>query len=223
MMNPAVYNHLKKTAAISDLRRKVESMLHGCMQFFPFQRAAFFIYSPLSFFGEGVLLIEKDKVVSIRGIKEDVRPIFPIYQALTRNMPAFIHTEDSLGYFPEQYIKELDITMAVIPICLFNTVVGCAIVDRYLGEYPFEQNYLTMLAEYFTFPFLPTQTKNVLSKRETEVLQHLANGYSIKEMASWMGVSEFTVRDYITSVVRKLGTNNRAEAVAVGMRKGIIL
>lgn len=223
MVDNAVYDYFRKMAEISDLRMKVEGMLRGCIHFFPFERAAFFTYSPLSHLGEGVMLLEKEKASSIKGIKEDVRPIFPIYQVLTRNKPAFIKTEESLNYFPDKYLNELDITLAIIPISLFNTVVGCVLVDRYQGEYPFEKNYLSLLSHYFSSPFMPAREKNLLSKRETEVLQHLANGYSIKEMASWMSVSEFTVRDYITSVVRKLGVNNRAEAVAVGMRNGIIL
>ncbi|USK36135.1 LuxR C-terminal-related transcriptional regulator [Bacillus sp. F19] len=62
----------------------------------------------------------------------------------------------------------------------------------------------------------------MLSNRETEVLQHLANGYCMKEMASYMKISEFTVRDYISAVIRKLGVNHRAEAVAARLRKGMI-
>lgn len=223
MVETAVNEYLKQMAGISDLKIKVEAMLRGCVEFFPFERAAFFTYSPLSHLGEGVLMYENDQASSIRGIKEDVRPIFPIYHSLIRNMPAFIKTEESLDYFPDKYLKELDLTLAIIPISLVNTVVGCVLVDRYYGEYPFEKNYLSLLSYYFSSPFMPIREKSLLSKRETEVLQHLANGYSTKEMAAWMAVSEFTVRDYITSVVRKLGVNNRAEAVAVGMRKGIIL
>ncbi|MDQ0861694.1 DNA-binding NarL/FixJ family response regulator [Bacillus sp. V2I10] len=54
------------------------------------------------------------------------------------------------------------------------------------------------------------------------MLQHLANGYCMKEMASYMKISEFTFRDYISAVIRKLGVKHRAEAVAVGLRKRMI-
>jgi DNA-binding CsgD family transcriptional regulator len=69
---------------------------------------------------------------------------------------------------------------------------------------------------------LHSQQQTILSKRELEVLQRLSYGYSMKEMAEDMGISEFTVRDYLTAVNRKLGTKHRAEAVGVALRAGII-
>lgn len=228
MMDQAVYDYMKKIAEVSDVREKAEWMLRGCVHFFPFERASLFTYSPLSHIGEGIFLIENDKLVSLKEVKDDVRPIFPLYQALTRNRPVFINREDILISFPDKYIRHFELsTLAIVPISLLNIVVGFVLVDRYGGEYPFTKNYLSLLSHYFkqvTSPFYPPSSeKNLLSKRETEVLQHLANGYSVKEMAGMMSVSEYTVRDYTSSVVRKLGVNHRAEAVAVGMRKGIIL
>ncbi|MBT2617148.1 response regulator transcription factor [Bacillus sp. ISL-78] len=63
----------------------------------------------------------------------------------------------------------------------------------------------------------------LLSKREVEVLQYLANGMGLKQMASKMSVSEFTVRDHISSAIRKLGVNHRTEAVAVAIRHKMII
>jgi DNA-binding CsgD family transcriptional regulator len=228
MMDGAVNDYVKKMAGVTDVREKAEWMLRGCMYFFPFERASLFTYSPLSHGGEGIFLIENDKVISLKDVKDDVRTIFPLYQALTRNKPVFINREDILTTFPDKYVRDFGLsTLAIVPISLLNIVVGFVLVDRYIGEYPFTKNYLSLLSHYFkqiTSPFVPfTPEKNYLSKRETEVLQHLANGFSMKEMASIMSVSEYTVRDYIGSVIRKLGVNHRAEAVAVGMRKGIIL
>ncbi|MED3692250.1 LuxR C-terminal-related transcriptional regulator [Peribacillus butanolivorans] len=42
-------------------------------------------------------------------------------------------------------------------------------------------------------------------------------------MAPKMRVSEYTVRDYISSAIRKLGVNHRTEAVAVAIRHKIII
>ncbi len=44
----------------------------------------------------------------------------------------------------------------------------------------------------------------MLSRRESEALQHLANGYLIKEMAVAMSISEYTARDYISQVLKKI-------------------
>ncbi|WP_409304754.1 response regulator transcription factor [Peribacillus sp. SCS-155] len=222
-MEHSMYKYIKRVAEVTDLRKKAELMLRGCTHYFPFDRALLFTYSPLSHTGEGIFLIEKDKLYSIENIKEDVRRIFPLHQSLTRNRPVFINREEIIDSFPAKYAENLESTLAIVPISLLKIVVGFVLVDKYTGEYPFSKNYLSLLSHYFTSPFLPAPKENSLSKRETEVLQYLANGYSIKEMASMMSVSAFTVRDYLSSVVRKLGVNHRTEAVAVGMRKGIIL
>ncbi|PLT35544.1 LuxR C-terminal-related transcriptional regulator [Bacillus sp. V5-8f] len=228
MMENAVNEYIKTVAEVNDIRKKAEQMLRGCVDFFPFERASLFTYSPLSHFGEGIFLIENSKVISLQHVKDDIRTIFPLYQAVTRNKPVLIHREDILESFPDKYVRHFQLSsLAIIPISLLNIVVGFVLVDRYMGEYPFEKNYLTLLSHYIKKALSPlshnSEEKPSLSKRETEVLQHLANGYSMKEMASMMNVSEFTVRDYISASMRKLGVNHRAEAIAVGMRKGIIL
>jgi two-component system, NarL family, response regulator YdfI len=61
-----------------------------------------------------------------------------------------------------------------------------------------------------------------LTKRETEVLQLLAQGLANKQIASSLGISEHTVKFHISSIYSKLGVNNRAEVVSVGARSGLI-
>ncbi|RFU64796.1 LuxR C-terminal-related transcriptional regulator [Peribacillus glennii] len=228
MMEKSAKEYIKSVAEVNDVRKKAEQMLRGCIHLFPFERASLFTYSPLSHFGEGIFLIENSKVISLEHVKDDVRSIFPLYQAVKRNKPIFINRKDILETFPDKYVRHFQLSsLAIVPISLLNIVVGFVLVDRYMGEYPFTKNYLSLLSHYFKMALSPlshnTTDKPALSNRETEALQYLANGYSMKEMASMMNVSEFTVRDYISASMRKLGVNHRAEAVAVGMRTGIIL
>lgn len=61
-----------------------------------------------------------------------------------------------------------------------------------------------------------------LSKREIEVLEQLSLGWSTKEMASNMGISEFTARDYIASAMKKLNVKHRAQAIGEAIRSGLI-
>jgi DNA-binding NarL/FixJ family response regulator len=61
-----------------------------------------------------------------------------------------------------------------------------------------------------------------LTKRETEVLQLIAQGFANKQIASALGISEHTVKFHISSIYSKLGVNNRAEVVSVGARSGLI-
>ncbi len=61
-----------------------------------------------------------------------------------------------------------------------------------------------------------------LTPREVEVLQTLASGLTNKQIAVALGIRENTVKFHISSVYAKLGVLNRAEAVRVGVRQGLI-
>lgn len=61
-----------------------------------------------------------------------------------------------------------------------------------------------------------------LTKREWEILQLLASGYTSVEIGKRLFLSTNTVRTYCQSLLRKLGARNRLEAVAVGRRLNIV-
>ena len=61
-----------------------------------------------------------------------------------------------------------------------------------------------------------------LSPREQQVLQLIANGSENKQIARELGLSEATVKTYIRGVFERLDVSSRAEAVAVGIRMGVI-
>jgi NarL family two-component system response regulator YdfI len=62
-----------------------------------------------------------------------------------------------------------------------------------------------------------------LTARETEVLQHLAQGLANKQIAALLSISEHTVKFHVSSIYSKLGAANRTEAVRIGARRGLIL
>lgn len=61
-----------------------------------------------------------------------------------------------------------------------------------------------------------------LSDREIEVLQHVANGRSNKEIGVSLGLSALTVKSHLARIARKLGTGDRAEMVMIAMRAGVV-
>ncbi len=61
-----------------------------------------------------------------------------------------------------------------------------------------------------------------LSVREVEVLDYIAKGNSNKEIARAMGISDQTVKNHITSIMRKLAVNDRTQAVVYALRHGWI-
>ena len=59
-----------------------------------------------------------------------------------------------------------------------------------------------------------------LTPREREVLRSAREHATIAEIAGHLFLSEGTVRNYLSSVIQKLGARNRAEAIAVAEQKG---
>ncbi len=61
-----------------------------------------------------------------------------------------------------------------------------------------------------------------LSKREREILQKVANGATTRQVASELGISPHTVKTHLERIFEKLSANDRAQAVAIAIRMGIV-
>ena len=61
-----------------------------------------------------------------------------------------------------------------------------------------------------------------LTQREVEVLRHIAGGNRNRDIAERLFISEETVKVHIKHLMDKLGASDRTEAVAIGVRRGII-
>jgi DNA-binding NarL/FixJ family response regulator len=69
----------------------------------------------------------------------------------------------------------------------------------------------------------PTAVGAALTARETEVVRMIAAGLANKEIAYRLGISEHTVKFHVSALLGKLGAASRAEAIAIGVRRGIVL
>jgi DNA-binding NarL/FixJ family response regulator len=72
----------------------------------------------------------------------------------------------------------------------------------------------SQLAEHFS--------DEALTDREVEVLQSIAGGNRNRDIANALFISEETVKVHIKHIMDKLGASDRTEAVAIGIRRGII-
>lgn len=61
-----------------------------------------------------------------------------------------------------------------------------------------------------------------LTKREVQVLSGMSNGHSNARIGMDLFLSEDTVKTHARRLFRKLGASDRAQAVAIGLRRGII-
>jgi two-component system, NarL family, response regulator YdfI len=62
-----------------------------------------------------------------------------------------------------------------------------------------------------------------LTRREREVLQMLAAGLANKEIGARLNISEHTAKFHVAAILGKLGAATRTEAVALGIRRGLVL
>jgi DNA-binding CsgD family transcriptional regulator len=61
-----------------------------------------------------------------------------------------------------------------------------------------------------------------LSPRETEILRYVAAGHTTKEVAAALKIAESTAEWHISNILVELGAASRAEAVAIGLREGLL-
>ncbi len=103
------------------------------------------------------------------------------------------------------------------------------------GEYPIQYTLLNRarVAAYVLRQFQDMALKNgaghdpagatgPLSRREMQVLTNVAQGKSNKEIAFMLKISEQTVKNHITAILRKLDANDRTHAVVMALRQGWI-
>jgi DNA-binding NarL/FixJ family response regulator len=65
-------------------------------------------------------------------------------------------------------------------------------------------------------------TGHILSAREIEVLQQVASGYGNREIGEKLFITEQTVKAHLRHILEKLEAKDRAHAVAIGIRRGIL-
>ena len=62
-----------------------------------------------------------------------------------------------------------------------------------------------------------------ITNREREILALLADGLGNKQIAARLGISANTVKTHIELLFERLGVSSRAEAVAMGVKRGLLL
>jgi DNA-binding NarL/FixJ family response regulator len=65
-------------------------------------------------------------------------------------------------------------------------------------------------------------TDDALTEREIDVLKLIADGNGNKQIADRLSMSEATIKARVTNILSKLGANDRAHAVTIGLKRGII-
>jgi len=99
------------------------------------------------------------------------------------------------------------------------------------GEHPINESLATRpkVAQQVLHQFQELSWRNEaeafitpLTPRETEILNYIAQGYLNKQIAVELNISEQTIKNHVTSILRKLNANARTEAVVIAIKQGLI-
>jgi DNA-binding NarL/FixJ family response regulator len=99
----------------------------------------------------------------------------------------------------------------------------------YKGEYPINEALFTrpkiakqVLNQFHGFSKTLEGIAAPLTRRETQILTYIAEGHSNKEIAHILEISEQTIKNHVSAILRKLNANDRAHAVALALHSGWI-
>jgi two-component system response regulator DegU len=97
------------------------------------------------------------------------------------------------------------------------------------GEYPINESVMTrpriakqVLNQFRGFTKTLEGVAAPLTKRETQILTYVAEGNSNKEIARILSISEQTIKNHVSAILRKLNANDRAHAVTLALHGGWI-
>lgn len=79
-----------------------------------------------------------------------------------------------------------------------------------------------MTNERETSAFAEPRSDRVITTRQTEILMLIKDGKTNAEIATLLDCSQWTVKNHIQNILRRLKTNSRAHALVVAMRMGIL-
>jgi DNA-binding NarL/FixJ family response regulator len=153
-----------------------------------------------------------------RRIKADLPDIAVIVVTAYDHEEQMLHAIRAGGsaYFPKD----------VMPTKLIEAIRQCATGAYMINDDVLEKPAVAewLLAQFENYPEAMTFDVDTpfipLSQREMEILSHITQGRSNKEVALELGISRQTVKNHMTSILRKLAVNDRTQAAVYALRHG---
>lgn len=219
--------------------RSLEELLTESVRFIAqtvgFRRGALFWYSSVTRTVEGIYSHQVD-LTEVRRVRALESNIPGIKWAVRETQPLYLR--DTKLFFPLHYVKQFRLT-SLLATTLHGEnkqPVGFLLLDQD-GE-PFDPNpeqirlveilvarvcMVLRVKLYENTPLSPgPPASRLLTEREQEILQMIAYGYSTRHIGETLHISEHTAAEYAQSTLKKLNAKNRPEAVAKGLRLGMI-
>ncbi|WP_462406387.1 LuxR C-terminal-related transcriptional regulator [Gracilibacillus sp. Marseille-QA3620] len=230
------------------LEQSCENICFGFGEFLPFERSALFRFSNMEQIAVGLYAhhLDKEEVKAIReqmidipAIQHKLNLLKPVGHTMRNFQPIYI--EDAAFGFPEKVVKQFNLaSLLIVPIYVpeEGQMIGGVLLDQGPGKhFPVDRTLFPALmkfgqsaGELMLRYMKPDYVKGDLeagdelsfSPREIEVIKLLAEGASTTEAAVKLYLSEYTVRDYISTIMKRLNAKNRTEVAVKSIRMGII-
>lgn len=119
------------------------------------------------------------------------------------------------AYYPKDVMPS-ELIPAVRAVAENSYVIGEEVMNRpQVARWMIRQ-----FEELAIFGESPDEMFMPLSPREMEILQFITRGASNKEIAHALGISRQTVKNHMSSILRKLAVNDRTQAAVLALRRG---
>ena len=230
------------------LEQSCENICFGFGEFLPFERSALFRFSNMEQMAVGLYAhrLDKEEVKAIReqmidipAIQHKLNLLEPVGHTMRNFQPIYI--EDAAYGFPDKVVKQFNLaSLIIVPIYVpeEGQMIGGVLLDQGPGKHfpidrtlfpalmKFGQSAGELMLRYMRPDYSDAEAgaRDGISftPREKEIIKLLAEGASTTEAAVKLYLSEYTVRDYISTIMKRLNAKNRTEAAVKAIRMGII-
>ncbi len=122
----------------------------------------------------------------------------------------------AMAYYPKD-VQSSELIPAIRQVAKGNYVVGDMVMSK-----PQVASWLLRKFEEMAVFEDADVVFSPLTSREMEILKLITKGYSNKEIARELGISRQTVKNHMSSILRKLAVNDRTQAAVLALKRGWI-
>ena len=153
---------------------------------------------------------------------------------LARRIARYYPNTKVIVLSPEPNAEELfEVIKTAAVACLSKSAtaeeLAGTIRRAYNGEYPINESLITrpkvathVLNQFQHMSITMKAVAAPLTSRETQILEYIAEGNANKKIAAILQISEQTIKNHVSAILRKLNANDRAHAVVIAIRHGWI-
>ena len=156
-----------------------------------------------------IRMVDGDGLKALEKLRE-ASPETPVVMLSTYDNPTYIARSLALG--------ASDYVLKGAP----RTEIISALEKAVSGESPRPTGVASPVKEAMDRREAPLDKSIPLTKREMQILRHLALGLSNREIGQSLGISVETVKEHVQNVLRKLKVSDRTQAAVWAVKQGLV-